>query len=104
MAGLQREAGYTDLSSSSTGKFIPEIWAGKLIEKFYDATVFGEIANTDYEGEISGMGDNVVIRTTPSIVINDYKIGQTLDYEEPKTQLSSCLSTKASILLSALTR
>jgi len=83
MAGITREVGYTDLSSSSTGKFIPEIWAGKLIEKFYDATVFGEIANTDYEGEISNMGDNVVIRTTPSIVINDYKIGQTLDYEEP---------------------
>jgi hypothetical protein len=30
-----------------SGNFIPEIWSGKLVEKFYDATVFGEIANTD---------------------------------------------------------
>jgi len=47
MAGITRSSGYTDLSSASSGKFIPEIWAGKLVEKFYDATVFGSIANTD---------------------------------------------------------
>jgi hypothetical protein len=83
MAGLTRSAGYTDLSSTSSAQFIPEIWSGKMVEKFYDATVFGQIASTDYEGEIKDMGDNVVIRTTPSITINDYKIGQTLNYEEP---------------------
>ncbi len=27
--------------------FIPSIWSGKLIEKFYDATVLAAIANTD---------------------------------------------------------
>ena len=35
--------------------FIPEIWSGKLIEKFYSATVLAAIANTDYEGEIKAM-------------------------------------------------
>lgn len=30
-----------------SGNFIPEIWAGKLIENFYDATVLGAISNTD---------------------------------------------------------
>jgi len=33
-----------------SGTYIPEIWSGKLIVKFYQATVFGAIANTDYEG------------------------------------------------------
>ena len=33
-----------------TGVFIPAIWAGKMIEKFYDATVLAAIGNTDYEG------------------------------------------------------
>ena len=47
MAGITREAGYTDLSSTSSGQFIPEIWSGKLVQKFYDASVFGEIASTD---------------------------------------------------------
>ena len=28
--------------------FIPTIWSGKLIEKFYDATVLAAISNTDY--------------------------------------------------------
>ena len=80
MAGITRDTGYTDLSSTSSGKFIPVIWSGKLVEKFYDATVFGEIASTDYEGEIKSMGDTVEIRTTPTLTINDYKIGQNLDY------------------------
>ena len=48
-----------------TGNFIPEIWSGKLIENFYDATVLAAISNTDYEGEIRSMGDTVNIRTTP---------------------------------------
>jgi len=35
---------------STSGIYIPEIWSGKLVEKFYLTTVFGAIANTDYEG------------------------------------------------------
>jgi hypothetical protein len=83
MAGPTRQVGYTDISSTSSGKFIPQIWSGKLVEKFYSATVFGEIANTDYEGEISGMGDTVEIRTTPTLTIRDYAIGSSLNYEQP---------------------
>ena len=66
-----------------SGTYIPEIWSGKLIEKFYAATVFAAIANTDYEGEISSYGDKVNIRTVPDITINDYEIGDTLSYERP---------------------
>lgn len=68
---------------SYTGNFIPEIWAGKLIENFYDATVLAAIANTDYEGEIKAHGDTVNIRTTPEITIRDYVKGQTLTIENP---------------------
>ena len=66
-----------------TGNFIPEIWSGKLIENFYDATVLAAIANTDYEGEIKAHGDTVNIRTTPDITIRDYVKGQTLTVENP---------------------
>jgi hypothetical protein len=66
-----------------SGNFIPEIWSGKLIENFYDATVLAAIANTDYEGEIKSMGDTVNIRTTPEITIKSYVKGQTLQVENP---------------------
>jgi len=66
-----------------SGNFIPEIWSGKLIENFYDATVLAAISNTTYEGEIRQYGDTVNIRTTPEITIRDYVKGQTLTVENP---------------------
>ena len=66
-----------------SGTFIPALWSGKLAQKFYAATVFGEIANTDWQGDITGMGDTVIINTIPTITINNYSIGQNLAYEVP---------------------
>jgi len=66
-----------------SGNFIPEIWSGKMIENFYDATVLAAISNTDYEGEIRQFGDTVNIRTTPEITIRDYVKGQALTVENP---------------------
>ena len=66
-----------------SGNFIPEIWSGKLIENFYDATVLAAISNTNYEGEIRRMGDTVNICTTPEITIKTYVKGQTLSVENP---------------------
>jgi len=51
--------------------------------KFYEATVLGEIANTEYEGDIASQGDKVIIRTTPTITIRDYSKGGTLQTERP---------------------
>jgi hypothetical protein len=69
------------------GTFIPEIWSGKLIEKFYAATVLSAIANTDYEGEIKNMGDTVHIRTKPTITIRDYQVNQDLLVERPSSNI-----------------
>ena len=66
-----------------SGNFIPEIWSGKLIENFYDATVLAAISNTDYEGEIKRHGDTVNIRTMPEITLRTYVKGQTLQVEHP---------------------
>lgn len=67
-----------------SGTFIPEIWSGKLIQNFYDASVLAAISNTDYEGEIKAHGDTVNIRTQPTITIRDYVKGQTLQVETPE--------------------
>jgi len=73
-----------------SGNFVPEIWSGKLLVKFYSATVLAAISNTDYEGEIKDKGDKVWIRTVPDIVIRDYNKNQSLVIqrpESPKTEL-----------------
>lgn len=66
-----------------SGKIIPQIWAKKFLDKFYDASVFPMISQTDYEGEIRNMGDKVTINQRPTITINDYVMGQTLDTQRP---------------------
>lgn len=73
----------TGASPAYHGTFIPEIWSGKLLEKFYNATVLAAIANTDYEGEIKNQGDIIHIRTKPSVTIRDYQADQVLVVERP---------------------
>ena len=74
-------------SPAYSGVFIPTIWAGKFVEKFYDATVLGAIASTDYEGEIRNYGDTINIRTHPTITINAYSANQALTVQRPSSPL-----------------
>lgn len=66
-----------------SGTFIPTLWASKLNRKFYLTTVLGEITNTDFAGEITNLGDKVVINNIPTISISDYTIGGGLTYAVP---------------------
>ena len=77
----------------STG-FIPEIWSGKLIEKFYDSTVLAAISNTDYEGEIKAYGNKVKIRTKPTVAIHDYSADQELITDRPPGNVVELLIDK----------
>jgi hypothetical protein len=82
-------------SPAYSGVFIPEIWSGKLIEKFYASTVLTAISNTDYEGEIKSQGDKVKIRTKPTITIKDYAAEQALTVERPSSNLVELTIDKA---------
>ena len=81
--GPTRATGYTSYASDGTPKYIPIVWSKKMLRNFYEMTCFGEIANTDYEGEIKNQGDKVMIRKIPEITINDYTVGGTLTYQVP---------------------
>ena len=72
-------------NSLQTTGFIPEIWSGKLVEKFYASTVLAAISNTDYEGEIKNKGDRVKIRTKPTITIHNYDADGLLGLDRPTT-------------------
>jgi len=87
-------AGNLATTDSYSGKFIPAVWAAKLNAKFYAASIYGEIANTDWQGEISGMGDKVYINTAPTIAIANYTVGQNLTYQVPTPDMQELLIDK----------
>jgi hypothetical protein len=66
-----------------SGTFIPTVWSSRLNQKFYAASTFAACANTDFEGEIKGMGDKVIINNIPTITVAAYTVGMTLAYEVP---------------------
>lgn len=49
ISGTQAPTGMTTASPAYTANYIPEIWSGKLLQKFYAATVLAAISNTDYK-------------------------------------------------------
>lgn len=82
-------------SPAYSGTFIPAIWSAKMNAKFYAASVYAAIANTDWQGEISGLGDKVIINNIPTIAVNDYVIGQNLQYQVPTPNTIELLIDKA---------
>jgi len=94
---VNRAAGYPDLSSSSASVYTPQIYAMEILEKFYTATVFGDIANTRYEGLISKQGDKVIIRTRPDVDVFDYVKGMNLreHRQTPESTTKELLIDKA---------
>lgn len=81
--GVPRATGVPNYDPGGTINYNPEVYSGKLVEKFYKTTVFGEIATTDYEGDIAGFGAQVKIRTVPDVTVSDYVIGAGLDAQYP---------------------
>lgn len=80
-------SGSSNPSPAYTGVFIPTLWSGKLIEKFYDATVLAAIANTDYAGEITNQGDKVTIRQKPTITVSNYEANQQISVQRPSSNV-----------------
>ena len=86
-------AGHPDYTSSGT-MFIPELWAGELLVKFYKVTCLDKITNNKYEGVIRNMGDTVHIRTAPDTDIYDYEKGQKLQVQRPESTAVDLLIDK----------
>lgn len=70
-------------STAQSGTFIPAVWSSKLAAKFYTASVVADITNKDWEGEISGQGDKVIINQIPTLTISNYTAGAGISYESP---------------------
>ena len=80
---------------SYSGTVIPTIWSSKLNVKFYATSVFADICNRNWEGDISNVGDKVIINNIPSLTINDYVVGNTLSYQTPTPNTIEMLVDRA---------
>ena len=58
--------------ASGEQHFIPEVFSKKLQAKFYAQTILSEVTTNEYEGEISGLGNKVNIRSVPAVTVADY--------------------------------
>jgi hypothetical protein len=101
--GVNRATALPDYGVSGTINYDPEIYSGKLVEKFYKSTVFGEIASTDYEGEIAAFGATVKIRTIPDVTVSDYIVGAGLTAQYPSSPSVTLTIDRAKSFAVALT-
>jgi hypothetical protein len=83
MAVYPVQPGSPDYSTGSSSQYISAVYSALLVKKFYPTTLFGKIAQTDYEGDIKDMGDTVYIRTRPTIETFRYKKGMVLPVQNP---------------------
>ncbi|WP_226001504.1 P22 phage major capsid protein family protein [Paenibacillus sp. BJ-4] len=56
----------------SVQNFIPTIWSARLNESLKKNLVYGNVVNTDYEGEIKGQGSTVKINSIGAVTIGNY--------------------------------
>ena len=52
--------------------FIPEVWNATLLTELRNSHVYGNVANRNYEGDISAFGDTVHITSIDNVTIGDY--------------------------------
>lgn len=77
------------------GNFIPEIWSTRLNYKFYKATYFREIFNSDWQGAIGGKGSKVKIRVRPTVIIGDYTEEGNISYQNLQDDMIELVIDKA---------
>jgi len=66
----------------SLDNFIPKIWSARILKNLRKAHVLAQVANTDYEGEISEFGDTVKINSIGPVTVRSYQKGQDLERDE----------------------
>lgn len=99
---LPREtAVFTDTAGNmgdvdGTNRYIPILYAKKVLFDFYASTIWKEVTNTDYEGQFKQMGDTIQIRTAPNTGNpTAYSKGETLVYNVPAANAQQMVIDKA---------
>ena len=70
---------------ATVNNFIPALWSAKILENLDKELVFSSLFNTDYEGEITDVGDTVHIGQIGNVNISDYSASEGLAGAEEVT-------------------
>jgi len=62
-------AGYPQMSPSH----IPPVYSNRVIARFRHSTIFGEITNMGYYGDIRNQGDTVYFHRSPGVAVRTYQ-------------------------------
>jgi len=77
--------GYPQYSPS----MIPPVWSNRIIARFRHMSMFGEITNTSYFGDIQNAGDTVYFYRDPGVSVHTYQKDGPLKAETPDMETFS---------------
>jgi uncharacterized protein (DUF1684 family) len=77
------------------GSWSPVIYSKKAIDYFRIASVVNEVTNTDYAGELKGMGDTVKIMKAPRATVRTLERGTRIDFQDVSDEDLSLVVDKA---------
>lgn len=66
------------------GIFTPEVMSKKMARNLDANSVWKDLVNHNWEGEIKNAGDTVIINKYGDIAVKDYVIGTAIEYEHPE--------------------
>ena len=72
-----------NVSKNSHDAFVPEIWSASTRDATESNLVMAKLVNTDYEGEISAMGDVVHIKDISNLTAKDKAHDTDVEFESP---------------------
>lgn len=76
------QPGLTGLQSNMpNGWYVPQIWTGLVMEKFWEHSILAKICNTDIEEPIKRGGGEAIIRKRPPVTTNDWIVNQDLVFD-----------------------
>lgn len=77
--------GYPQRSPS----LIPPVWSSRIIARFRQSTMFGEITNMSYYGDIQNQGDTVYMYRAPGVSVHTYQKDGPMKAETPDMEMFS---------------
>lgn len=76
----------------SLNNFIPQIWSDTILAALQVQLVFGNLFNTDYEGELKQMGDTVRINSIGDVTVYDYTKDTDINAPQSMTDAQTMLT------------